>query len=170
MRSLLFLSLLFFTVQGAIVQQPKAIVVEADGKEWSQAKLEIEDAVEKLKAELFEVRKEELKAAALMRASSVPKTLTSEYVDAEGHKFLCKPCNFLFETIRDELIKESRLNLEIVRPKVDAACKKWSHNVSFLDRVCEKLVDQALVSLTEWLRAEEEKINPERICVFLHMC
>ncbi|CAD5214036.1 unnamed protein product [Bursaphelenchus xylophilus] len=170
MRSVLVLALLAVAAHSAVLQQPQAVVVEADDHEWDMAKAEIQAAIDKLKAELYAERQVELAAAASIRGVSMPKTLKSEYLDVEGNRFLCKPCNFLFSTIKEELIKETRLELETIRPKVNEACLKWSHNVSFLDRVCEKLVDRAIVELAKWLRAEEKKIDPERICTFLHMC
>ncbi|CAD5209596.1 unnamed protein product [Bursaphelenchus okinawaensis] len=85
-------------------------------------------------------------------------------------KFLCKPCQALFEVIKAELENAREIEREILLPTVHKYCHEKLGKIEQLEHLCSNLADDALNRLADWLKEEGSKINPERSCIVLHMC
>ncbi|KAI6200563.1 Saposin B-type domain-containing protein [Aphelenchoides besseyi] len=91
-------------------------------------------------------------------------------VDQPGLHFLCSPCKTVFTDVLVALEDVETIEEPALKAAIEGACDAWTGKFPFVDKVCKKLADVALDDLLKWLLEEEEKVNPERTCIFLHLC
>ncbi|KAI6236288.1 hypothetical protein M3Y95_00141600 [Aphelenchoides besseyi] len=91
-------------------------------------------------------------------------------VDQPGLHFLCSPCKTVFADVLTTLEDVETVGEPELKAAIDGACDLWTGKFPFVDKVCKKLADVALDDLLKWLVEEEEKVSPQRTCVFLHLC
>ncbi|CAD5213414.1 unnamed protein product [Bursaphelenchus xylophilus] len=85
-------------------------------------------------------------------------------------KFLCKPCQALFELIKVELQNAKKIEKAILLPTIHRYCHEKLGKIEQLEHLCANLADEALARLADWIQEESNKIEPDRVCVFLHAC
>jgi len=96
--------------------------------------------------------------------------MEQDKTQSNGLHFLCKPCKTVFTDVIAELESVEEITAPVLKEKIDEACKKFVGSIPFVEKSCDKIGETAVDDLLQWLLAEEDKINAERSCIFLHMC
>ncbi|KAH7700993.1 hypothetical protein AAVH_14197 [Aphelenchoides avenae] len=90
-------------------------------------------------------------------------------VASDGARFLCSPCKFLFQEVKKIVPEGAEFGKEKLEAAVNTVCTTKTA-VNFLKHVCEEVADDAINDVYAWIVKEDSTINPERDCVFLHLC
>jgi hypothetical protein len=106
----------------------------------------------------------------LFKQAKFHEAILAQKKQEDGVKFLCSPCKTVFTDVLQELESVEKITAEALKPAIDSACDKWTGKIQFVDNACKEIAETAVEDLAQWLIDEEKKVNPERTCIYLHMC
>uniref|UniRef100_A0A914X1M9 Saposin B-type domain-containing protein n=1 Tax=Plectus sambesii TaxID=2011161 RepID=A0A914X1M9_9BILA len=83
--------------------------------------------------------------------------------------FLCKPCEDVFKELEKYLPEIDKLTEEALDLGVDYVCKKVTLDIPFIDHVCDKLGDEAVADLYNYILTLDH-YDPTACCKHIDCC
>ncbi|KAI6203849.1 hypothetical protein M3Y94_00605400 [Aphelenchoides besseyi] len=104
----------------------------------------------------------------LVAVSTQALVVPPKEVDNKFH-LLCKPCKWFFAEVKKLIPDVTNLSKEELEKVIDKACDDLDF-IPFLNKICDKLVDEALDKLYDLIVREDKRIDPEHCCQKIRLC